>query len=157
MALIGAPYVFEDGAPTVTELHERAERLGGLPIKVTSRISNYDGGSDDFEFSFLPGKVTVGRSSEEVFLSSYAGEAPVLLDLLTVVLQESGGRLRGSDERVELELPLTEAGVTTATAEYQSTLKRLARRVGLMVAGLVALGLGLAGVVIWAIWTLFTG
>ncbi len=151
------PYIFEDGAPAVTELHERAEKLGGLPIKVTSRTSTYDGGSDDFEFSFLPGKVTVDRSSDEVFLSSYAGEAPVLLDLLTVVLQESGGRLRDFDERVELELPLTETGVRATTAEYQSTLKRLARRAGLLVAGLVALGLGLAGAVIWALWALFTG
>ena len=141
MALIGAPYYFEGGAPTVDGLRERAEQLGGLPIKVTS----YNSSADEFEFECLPGKVSVSRAADRIFLSSFAGDAPVLMDLLIIVLEDQGGRMRTEQERVELDLPLTEAGVASATVEYQKELKRLARRAALMFAGIIVAGLSLVG------------
>ncbi len=153
MALIGAPYGFEDEPPGVAELHERAEQLGGLPITVTS----LPGGRHDFEFEFLAGTVRVDRSSEGVFLGSETGAAPVLFDLLCVVLEERGGRVPGRENRVELELPLSEQGVERTTNEFRKMMDGFARRAATMLAVVVVLCLGLLGAVLWAIWAWLGG
>ncbi len=150
--MIGSPYYFEGDAPTAAEILHRAEELGGLPISVTLDA----GSSDEFEFSFLAGKVNVSTGSDRVFLTSYAGEAPVLHDLLCVAIEDLGGRRRVRDasaepELTELACPLTEEGVVQATTEFRAKLKRLARRAWLMLAALIALGLSAVVAVVWVV------
>ncbi|MDJ0910254.1 MAG: hypothetical protein QNI99_13735 [Woeseiaceae bacterium] len=155
MALIGAPYRFEDEAPSVTELHERAEQLGGLPITVTLRPGRSD--EFEFEFEFLPGIVRVSRSSEGLFLGSETGAAPVLFDLLCLVLEERGGRVPGREKRVELELPLSEEGVERTTNEFRKMMDGFARRAAIMLAVVVVLCLGVLSAVVWALWAWLGG
>lgn len=129
------------------ELHELAEKLGGLPINVSSK---YRG--SDLEFEFFPGVVSVVRSSGQIFLSSNTGEAPVLFDLLGKTLEKLGGKSPGRDTPVEIQLPLTKEIVTSRTTECRREIRRTMGRIWLMVFGFLTVGLGVIGLIVWAVW-----
>lgn len=149
MALTAAQYWFDDDAPTVAEIIERAETLGGLPLASES----FPYGAVQVEFDFMPGVVKIKRSPDEVFLSTETGIAPVLFDLLCATVGDFGGRENG-DRHVSLELPLTEERVEQATQAFRDRFNRFAGRLWRAVAIIVLIALGLVGLLVWALWAL---
>lgn len=146
MAIIGEPFDFELEAPSVQEIHELAEELGGLSIQF---LSKYHGA--DLEFEFFPGVVSVARTSSGIFLRSNTGEAPVLFDLLGLTLEKLGGKGPGRDALAEIQLPLTKEIVTNRTTEYRREIRKAMGRIWLMALGILAAGLGVIGLIIWAV------
>ena len=149
MAITGSPFHFEHEAPTVQDLRECAEKLGGLRIKSTRR---YRGA--DFEFEFLSGEVSASRLSDGIFLSMNTGEAPVLFDLLRKSLEDLGGKMPGDRDPLVIELPLTREYVAKTTKEYQREIRKAAGRVWMFLFACLIIGVGIIGLIVWGIWLL---
>lgn len=145
MPLIHEIYRFENEAPAVNDIVERAERLGGLALKRTSPSEE----SADLEFECISGVVKVRRVSDRVYLTAYFGDAPVLLDLLGLTLEDSGGQLQSGDAPATIELPLSESAVISATHAHRTELRRLSRRANRMLALVVTAALGLVVIAVW--------
>ena len=130
------------------ELQECAEKLGGLALQIEADY----GGVTNIEFDFLRGIVGARISRGEIVLRSNTGEAPVLVELLSLALEELGGKRPGRGVDIELRLPLTEGYVTSKTDEFRKRVGKAVGRFWLMVFGLSALALAAVSLIIWAAW-----
>ena len=146
MGKLGSTYLFEDESPTVDQLHEAAETLGGQRIK-----RGLTHGCEDLEFECFPGKVKLSTYTNGFGLMSHFGEAPVLHDLLGRTLEQLGGQSETDGGLFELQLPLTEEFIESTTAEFRRDLGKKSRLAGLALIAIILAGVGLLAALAWAV------
>ncbi|MCP4112573.1 MAG: hypothetical protein GY749_44775 [Desulfobacteraceae bacterium] len=85
------------------EIIQTSEYLSGYPLEIKDRYSN---NSIWLQFEDIPGEVCVSFDGKNnLCLKAIPGEAPVLMDLLTLSLSKSGAEY--AYDMPDLKLPLT--------------------------------------------------